>query len=208
MTIMSRNILLIILGAAIALLCLAVDLSAQEKKDDKRCEISVNLGIERHVYVPCVGLGLEYFLTPRISIEGEFNYIPQIAFALPPRDWHPWGEDVVRIIGEDAKYSLLWDVNFLFYFDLTKIKRPTMRWFLTVGTGFQYDRVEYNVVSLSTLEQDKYGYGEIHYQPINFGAGFKVNIKEDWALRILYKIHMMFLDVIATRLALGLSYRF
>ncbi|MDH5405896.1 MAG: porin family protein [Candidatus Aminicenantes bacterium] len=206
---MSYRILITIIAVSICLSSFAVDLSAQEKKDDKRCEISVNLGIERHVDVPCVGLGLEYFLTPRISLEGEFNYIPKKAYAFPPRDWwHPWGEFNFNFIGEEAKYLLLCDINFLFYFDLTKIKRPTMRWFLTVGTGFQYDRMEYNVVSLSTLELDKYGFGEMHYQPITFGAGFKVNIKEDWALRILYKIHMMALDVITTRLALGLSYRF
>ncbi|TKJ31087.1 hypothetical protein CEE39_07520 [bacterium (candidate division B38) B3_B38] len=204
---MSQRILSTIIAVSICLSSFAVDLSAQEKKDDKKWEISSNLGIEHRVDVPCVGLGLEYFLTPRISLEGEFNYIPKIAHALPPRDWYPRGEDVVRIIGEDAKYRLLWDVNFLFYFDLTKVKRPTMRWFLTVGTGFQYDRREYNVVSLSTLELDKYRYGEIYYQ-IGFGAGFEVNIKEDWALRILYKIHNPPDELMTRRLTLGLSYRF
>ena len=119
----------------------------------------------------------------------------------------PRGEDVLRIIGEDAKYRLLWDVNFMFYFDLTRIKRPTMRWFLTVGTGFQYDRREYIYASLITLEQYKYEYGQLHYQ-IGFGVGYKLYIKGDWALRVLYKIHNPPDELQTNRLTLGLSYRF
>ena len=111
-------------------------------------------------------------------------------------------------IMEGDKYRLLWDINFLFYFDLTRIKRPTMRWFLTIGTGFQYDQVEYIVVSHTALEQYKYTCGEFSFQKTNFGIGYKVNIKGDWALKLLFKIHMPYVDSITSRLVLGLSYRF
>ena len=209
---MYRKILITILATAIALLCCGVDLYAQEKKDNKRLEVSCYLGTgnKYKLYpfeVPSYGLGLEYLLTPRISIEGEFNYLPKIASVAGGA---PWGRSDVNIT-EDKKYRLLWDINLLFYFDITRIKKPAMRCFLTVGTGYQYDRVEFTVVSRTTLEQDKYGYGEFWFQWINFGAGFKLNIKEDWALRLLYRIHHFFYfgeEILTSRLALGLSYRF
>ena len=205
---MSYRILITIIAVSICLSSFAVDLSAQEKKDDKKWEISGNLGIEHHVYVPCVGLGLEYFLTPRISVEGEFNYLPNIAYALPsPGGKRPLGEADITYIRGDAKYRLLWDINFLFYFDITRIKRPTMRWFLTVGTGYQYDREESTYVSLTTQEQYEYGYGSFWFQ-INFGVGYKLYIKDDWALRTLFKIHNPPDDLQTSRLALGLSHQF
>ncbi|MDH5405893.1 MAG: porin family protein [Candidatus Aminicenantes bacterium] len=201
---MSHRILITIIAVSICLSSFAVDLSAQDKKDNKRLEITSYLGtLQPHFYAPCVGLGLEYFISPRVSVDVEINYLPNTAFVIGGA---PWGRYDMTIM-ESYKYRLLWDVNFMFYFDLTKVKRP-MRWFLTVGTGFQYDRVEYTVVSLSTLEQDKYGYGSFWFQNINFGIGYKINIKDDWALRILYKIHRPSDDSITSRLALGLSYRF
>jgi len=216
---MSRKILITIFVTAIALLCWGVDLSAQEKKDDKKLEITGYFGAGGRgteggygstFDVLNFGVGLEYFLSPRISIEGQINYLPNIAYALPPYGGlPPWGEAPIHIIGQEQKYRLLWDVNFLFYFDLTKFKKPAMRWFLTVGTGFQYDRVEDIVVSLKTLEQFKYGYGSFWFQMINFGAGFNVNITKDWALRLIYKIHAFAGEEAQTnRLVIGLSYRF
>ena len=212
--------LIAILSIAIVLLCYGVDLSAQEKKDDKKWEITGYLGTGERgsdnrygstfFDVLNFGVGLEYFITPRISIEGQINYLPNTAYALPPYGGlPPWWEAPIHIIGHEQKYRLLWDVNFLFYFDLTKFKKPAMRWFLTVGTGFQYDRVEDIIVSLKTLEQFKYGYGSFWFQMINFGAGFNVNITRDWALRLIYKIHTFAGEEAQTnRIALGLSYRF
>ncbi len=207
--------LIAILSVAIILFFCAADLFAQEKKDDKRWEISGYFGIggssslDRPFYfnTHCLGLGLEYFLTHRISVEGAINYLPNIAYASPPQDGRPWGESIVTYTGEDEKYRLLCDINFLFYFDITKIKKPNMRWFLTVGVGYQYDREESTYVSLTTQEQYKYEYGEFHSQ-LTFGVGYNINITGDWALKLLYKIHMPYADVITPRLALGLTYRF
>ena len=206
---MSQRILSTIIAVSICISCFAVDLSAQDKKDNKRLEITSYLGtLQPHFYAPCVGLGLEYLLTPRISIEGEFNYLPHIAFVnIATTQRLPWDLAEILFMTEE-KYRLLWDVNFLFYFDLTKIKRPTMRWFLTVGTGYQYDNEEHIVVHLKTLEQYKYGQRQLHFQNIAFGVGYKIYIKDDWALRVLYKIHRPSDDSITIRLTLGLSYRF
>jgi len=209
------KILIAILSVAIVLLCWGDDLSAQEKKDDKRLEISCYFGGGGQgsegeyglspFEVPSYGLGLEYYLTPRISLEGEINYLPNIASV----GIHLLGGNFEKLIKIDDMYRLMWDINLLFYFDLTRIKRPAMRWFLTVGTGYQYDREEYTFVSRTTLEQHKYGYGEFWVQLINFGAGFKVNITRNWALRLLYKINRFAGESLQTaRLALGLSYRF
>ena len=201
----SSKILIITISIAIALFCWGVDLSAQEKKDIKKWEITGYLGTAQLFYVPCVGLGLEYFIIPRISIESEINYIPHIAFVSGPAPIKWTSSDNIM---EDDRYRLLWDINLLFYFDITKVKRPAMRWFITVGTGYQYDRVEYTVISLVTLEQHNYGYGEFIFQRLNLGVGYRVNIKDDWSLKVLYKIHIPYNDLITGRLALGLSYRF
>ena len=222
MTIIYRKILITIFATAIALLCWAVDLSAQEEKDDKKLEITGYFGTGGQgseggtlfefagESVLSYGLGLEYLLTPRISIEGEFNYLPNIACAPPPHGWSPWGESLVTFIGEDEKYRFLCDINLLFYFDLSESQKPTfIRLFLTVGTGYQYDRMEYHVVSLKTLEQSKYGYGKWFFQLINFGAGFKVRIKGNWSLRLLARVHgFPGEDGRTDRLALGISYQF
>ena len=210
--------LIAILSVAICLFCWGVDLSAQEKKDDKKWEISgyfggggaaTEGGYGSTFAEPCFGLGLEYYLIPRISVEGQISYLPNIAHAVPSyQDW-PFDWSDVILISLNDKYRLLWDVNFLFYFDLTKIKRPSIRWFLTVGTGYQYDREERIYVSLTTLQHFKYGYGSFWFQWITLGGGLKVNIKDDWALRLLYKIHRLGGEGIETnRFALGLSYRF
>ena len=211
--------LIAILSVAIILLFYAADISAEENKDDKKLEITGYFGTGGRgteggygstFDVLNFGVGLEYFLSPRISIEGQINYLPNTAYALPPYGGlPPWGQVPIHIIRQEQKYRLLWDVNFMFYFDITKIKKPTMRWFLTVGTGYQYDRVEDIVVSLKTLEQFKYGYGSFWFQMINFGAGFNINITRDWALRLLYKIHTFAGEETQTNIiALGLSYRF
>ena len=213
---MSMKSLIAILSVAIVLLFCAAELFAQEKKDIKKWEISGYFGIGgkareaqlRAFYFNtyCVGLGLEYYLTPRISVESEINYLPKIASFY---GGSPWGRSDVNST-EEQKYRLLWDINLLFYFDLTRvIKKPAINLFLTVGTGFQYERVEFTVVSLTTQEQDKYGYGKFWGQILSFGGGLKVNIKGDWSLRFLYKIHRFAGEGLQTnRLALGLSYRF
>ena len=85
--IVSMKSLIAILSIAIVLLFCAVDLSAQEKKDDKRLEISGYFGaggngsdLSRLYYFNTysIGLGLEYYITPRISLEGEINYLPHL----------------------------------------------------------------------------------------------------------------------------------
>ena len=195
--------LIAILSVAIILLFCAVDLSAQEKEYDKRLEISGYLGTAQHFYMPCVGLGLEYFISPRVSVDVEINYLPNTAFVIGGA---PWGRDDITIT-EGDRYRLLWDINFLFYLNLSELKRAEGL-YLTVGTGYQYDHQEYTIVSLTNLKQYRYGYGELHYQPITFGVGYKLYIKGDWALRILYKIHNPPDDLITSRLTLGLSYRF
>ena len=67
-----------ILSAAIVFLCWGVNLSAQEKKDDKRLEITgyfgggsrgTEGGYGSTFDVPSFGLGLEYFLTSRMCIK-------------------------------------------------------------------------------------------------------------------------------------------
>ena len=204
---MSQRILSTIIAVSICLSCFAVDLSAQENKDDKKWEITAYLGTAQLFYVPCVGMGVEYFITPRISLEGEINYLSHYAFVSGSASG-PWTSSDKRIM-ENEIYRLLWDINLLFYFDITKVKRPAMRWFITVGTGYQYDRVEYIFISLVTLEQHKYGYGEFRYQGIPFGVGYKVNIKRDWELRVLFKIHRFPADETQTgRIVLGLGYKF
>ena len=211
--------LIAILSAAICLFYCEVDLSAQEKKNDKKWEISGYFGAGgngrdgpiRPFYFNtyCIGVGLEYYFTPRISVEGEINYLPHTAHALPSFKHFPWDWSDVTFIGEEQKYRLLWGINFLFYFDITRIKKLAMRWFLIVGTGYQYDRAEFTVVSLTTQEQDKYGYGELWFQFPTFGGGLKVNIKGDWSLRFLYKIHRFAVEGLQTnRFGLGLSCRF
>ncbi|MFB0519020.1 MAG: outer membrane beta-barrel protein [Acidobacteriota bacterium] len=211
--------LIAILSAALCLLCWGFDLSAQEKKDDKKWEISgyfggggaaTEGGYGSTFAVPCFGLGLEYYLISRISVEGQISYLPNIASARPSyQDW-PLDWSNVSLISLENKYRLLWDINLLFYFDIRESKKPPyIRLFLTVGTGYQYDREERIYVSLSTLQQFKYGYGSFWFQWISFGGGLKVNIKDDWALRLLYKIHRLGGESIETnRFALGLSYRF
>ena len=152
-------------------------------------------------------MGLEYFLNPRISIEGQINYLPNIAYALASGGSSP-GADLQYVVREDEKYRLLWDINLLFYTLPTESKRP-MRLFITVGIGYQYDRGEDTIVSLPTQEQFKYGYGSFWFQFLNLGAGLKIDIKENWSLRLLYKIHRFLAEETQTnRLALGLSYRF
>ena len=208
--IVSMKSLKTILSIAIVLICWGFDLSAQEKKDDKKWEISSYFGgggqgeesgMGNLFEVPCVGLGLEYFLTPRISLEGEINYLPNIAHVSVPLPG--------RRITEDDKYRLLWDINFLFYFGHTESKKSTyIKLFLTVGMGYQYDCEEYILVCLTTLEQYKYEYGQFWFQFPTFGAGLKMKIKGDWTLRLLYKIHRFAGEELQTnRLALGLSYR-
>ena len=215
---MSHRILITVIAVSICLSCFAVYLSAQDKKDDKMLEISVYLGAGGHgtesgygstFDVLGFGGGLEYFLTTRISIEGQINYLPNIAYALgSPGGRRPWGEADVNCIGQDEKYRLLWDINLLFYTLPTVGKRP-MRLFITVGIGYHYDRGEGTYISIETQEQFKDGYGSFWFQGINFGGGFKVNIKDNWALRLLYKIHRLGGEEGQTnRLALGLSYRF
>ena len=215
---MSSKILIITISIAIALFCWGIDLSAQEREDDKRWEITGYFGAAGRgteggygstFDVPSYGLGVELYLTPHISLEGEINYLPNIAYADPPyQDWPLDWLDVTRISLED-KYRLLWDINFLFYFDISRIKRPKMRLFLTVGTGYQYDREEIIFVSITTLEQYKYEYGSFWFQWLSFGGGLKVNIKDNWALRLLYKIHRLGGEEMETnRFAVGLSYRF
>lgn len=120
----------------------------------------------------------------------------------------PLGEPEIPI-KKDDKYRILWNINFLFYFPISEIKKLAIRLFLTAGIGYQYDRVELTVVSLPTMEQNKYGYGEFNFQLINFGAGLKVNIKDDCTLRLLYKVNNFWgEELLTSRLALGLSYRF
>ncbi|MDH5404940.1 MAG: hypothetical protein OEZ30_01285 [Candidatus Aminicenantes bacterium] len=105
-------------------------------------------------------------------------------------------------------YRILGDINLLFYFDLTRIKRPT-KLFLTVGMGYQYDREEITRFYNTTMEKKKYVYESFWFQFINFGAGLKINISDEWALRLLYKIHRFpAVYTVTKRLALGLSYRF
>ena len=213
---MSSKILIITIGIAIALLCWGVDLSAQEKKDDKRLEITCYLGAggrgSENRYgstfdVLGFGVGLEYFLTPRISIEGQINYLPNISYVLGSGGSGP-EVDLQYVIKQAEKYRLLWDINLLLYTLPTVSKRP-MRAFITVGIGYQYDREESTYISIETQEQFKYGYGSFWFQRITFGAGLKVNIKTDWSLKLLYKIHNFMCDEIHTsRLTLGLSYRF
>ena len=205
---MSSNILITTISIAIALLCWGVELSAQEKKDDKKLEITGYFGEGQCFTVPYFGLGLEYFIIPGISIEGQINYLPNIAYALDTSgDW-PWAPSEARIISDDQKYRLLWDINLLFYTRPTKSKRPA-RLFLTLGMGYQYDRAEYTVVFLKTMEQYKYGYGSVWFQRLIFGAGLKVNIKEHWALRLLYKVHgFPSDDTLTSSFTLGLSYIF
>ena len=204
-----------ILSVAIILLFCAADLSAQEKEDDKRLEITGYFGaggraregqFRSYSTTHFVGLGLEYYLSPRIALEGEINYLPNIASV---SGGAPWGRSDL-IITKDEKYRLLWGINLLFYFDRPKIiKRPAIRLYLSAGTGYQYDRVEFNVVSLTTLEQYKYGYAEFAFQWISIGAGLKVNIIDGLAVRLLYKINRFGGEGLQTnRLALGLSYRF
>lgn len=196
MTIMYRKILLIILGAAIALLCCGVDLSAQEK-EDKPWEISgyfglgsTSTGSPLFIIFPFLladkmpvfsyGMGVEYYITHRISLEGEINYLPNLGEA----------EDDL-----DEKYRLLGDINFLFYFDLTMIKRPAIRLFLTVGTGYMIDY--------------EYKHRNILFQGPCFGAGLKVKIKDRFSFRILTKIHRPAGEETQTdRFAVGISYRF
>ncbi len=187
--------LIAILGVAIILPFCAVELSAQENKDNKKGEISGYFGAVPNFYASGFGLGLEYFLTHCISLDGEINYL-----------LHRGEGDGM----DEQKYRLLWDINLLFYFDLTKvIKKPAINLFLTMGTGYQYDSEEYPLVSITTQEQNKYEYEQFSFQWISFGGGLKVNIKEDWALRLLYKIHRLGGEELQTdRLALGLSYRF
>jgi len=69
----SMKTLIAILNIAIGFLFFTVELYAQEKKDDKRLDISYYLGTggrgSENRYgstfeVPSVGMGLEYFLTP------------------------------------------------------------------------------------------------------------------------------------------------
>ncbi|MDH5406844.1 MAG: porin family protein [Candidatus Aminicenantes bacterium] len=208
----SMKIIIAILCLAICLLCWETDLSAQEK-DNKRWEVSCYFGRGGHgtegapiIYAaPSYGLGVEYFLTPRISLEGEINYLSGIAYV----SGGPSISRYERTVKIDDLYRLIWDINLLFHFDLTKIKRPKIRLFLTVGTGYQYDWMESIVVSLQTLEFSKCGYGEFRFIYINYGAGLKVNILDDWALKFLYKIHCAGCEEIQTsRFAFGLSYRF
>jgi len=133
--------LIAILILAIGLLSFGVSIFAQEKEDDKRLEITGYLGLGStstwsllFIIFPFLladkmpvfsyGMGVEYYITPRISLEGEINYLPNL------------GEAEGRL---DEKYRILGDINFLFYFDLTKIKRPAIRLFLTVGTGYMID---------------------------------------------------------------------
>ena len=204
MTIMYRKILITILATAIALLCCGVDLSAQERKEIKKWEISGYFGAGgngrdgpiRPFYFNtyCIGVGLEYYFTPRISLEGEINYLPHLL-----EEDNSIELDMYRILG---------DINLLFYFDLTKIKRPT-KLFLTLGMGYQYDREEITRFYHTTMEKKKYVYESFWFQFINFGAGLKMNISDEWALRLLYKIHRFPAEyTITKRLAFGLSYRF
>ncbi|TKJ35556.1 hypothetical protein CEE39_00750 [bacterium (candidate division B38) B3_B38] len=205
---MFYRILITIIAVSICLSSFAVDLSAQEKEDDKRLEITGYLGTVQHFYMLFVGLGLEYFLSPRVSVDVEINYLPHIAFVNIPRNkikQAPWDWTEIFSMAQD-KYRLLWDINFLFYLKLSELKRAEGLYF-TIGTGYMYDRMQATDIHLKTLEQYKYGYGQLHYQ-IGFGVGYKLYIKEDWALRILYKIHNPPDELMTRRLTLGLSYRF
>ncbi len=204
---MFHRILTTIITVSICLSSFAFDLSAQAKKDDKRLEITSYLGTAQLFNVPCVGIGVEYFIAPRISLEGEINYLPHIAFVnIPTTQRLPW--DLAEIFFMTAEnYRLLGDINLLIYLNLSEMKRGEGLYF-TVGTGFQYDSEEHIVVHLKTLEQYKYVHRQLHFQNLTFGVGYKLYIKDDWALRILYKIHMPYIDLITGRLALGLSYRF
>ncbi|TKJ35561.1 hypothetical protein CEE39_00775 [bacterium (candidate division B38) B3_B38] len=74
----SMKSLIAILSISIVLLCYGDDLSPQEKKDDKRLEISGYFGTGGQATeggqgsafdVLGFGVGLEYFLTSRMSIE-------------------------------------------------------------------------------------------------------------------------------------------
>ncbi|MFB0519496.1 MAG: outer membrane beta-barrel protein [Acidobacteriota bacterium] len=201
---------------SIVLLCWGVDLSAQEKKDDKKLEITGYFGAGGRgtegrygstFDVPSCGLGVELYLTPHISLEGEINYLPNTAYVHGPAPGGmPGWSDEYRI--KDEKYRLLWNINALFYFDIPNIKR-NVSIFITAGIGFQYDRVEYTVGSFTTLEQVKYGRGQSWFQFPTFGGGLKLNIKGDWSLRFLYKIHRFAGEGLQTnRFALGLSCRF
>ncbi len=205
---MSHRILITIIAVFICLSSFAVDLSAQEEKDYKKWEITAYLGTTQLFYVPCVGLGLEYFTSPRISVDVEINYLPHIAFVnIPTTQRLPWDLAEIFFMTEE-KYRLMGDINLLIYLYLSEMKRGVGLYF-TVGTGFQYDSEEHIVVHLKTLEQYKYGHRQLRFQHLTFGVGYKLYIKDDWALRVLYKIHNMpYIDLITTRLALGLSYRF
>ena len=186
----SMKSLIAILSISIVLLCYGVDLSAQEKKDDKRLEITGYFGtggkardgqlIPFYFTSHCIALGLEYYLNPRISVEGQITYLPNIAYTNFPPKWRPGGEHAITsvIVREDEKYRLLLNINLLFYFDFIKIKIPAISLYLSAGTGYQYDRVEFNVVTRPTLGQYKFEYGEFCFQWISIGAGFKVNITD------------------------------
>ncbi len=189
------------------LLFCAVDLYAQEKNDDKKLEITGYFGAGgngrdgpiRPFYFNtyCIGVGLEYYFTPRISLEGEINYLPHLGL----REEYGVKSDLHR---------LLWDINLLFYFNLIKvIKKPVLRLFITAGTGYQYDRGEITRFYHTTMEQHKDVFENFWPQGLIIGAGLKVNIKDEWALRLLYKIHRFPAEyTITKRLAFGLSYRF
>ena len=208
--IVSMKSLIAILSISIVLLFWGVDLSAQEKKEIKKWEITVYFG-KGNTYelspfkVPSYGLGVEYSLTPFIGVEGEINYLPGIAHV----SYLPFSRSEIPI-KRDEKYRLLWNINFLFHFNLTKIiKKPTIRLFLTGGIGYQYDLVEFIIVSFPTLEEYKRAYSQLFLQFPTLGGGIKVNVIGHLAVRLLYKIHRFWGEELQTsRLSLGLSYRF
>lgn len=210
---MFPKIFLTIILVTLILLSLGVVLSAQEE-DNKKVEITCYLGKggQGTEGAPIIyeagsyGLGIEYYFTHHISVEGEINYLPDISCI----GHHPFSRSEIPI-KRDEKYRLLWNLNFLFYFfDLTKIiKKPTVRFFLTGGIGYQYDREEYIIVSIPTLRHYKCECGEFFFQFPTLGAGIKVNIIDSLAVKFLYKIHLFGGEERQTnRYAIGLSYRF
>lgn len=227
------KILIAILSVVICLFSFGTDLSAQEK-DNKMLEVSCYYGTGRaspsggngsysEFDVPCFGLGMEYFITPRISFEYEVHYLPNssrmvVYLPEPLTITYVNGEWLSYIAVEGANYRLLGGINFLFYFDIPKSKK-TAQIFLTIGAlSIYYDHAEYTIIIPSISEQYEYREGKSGIpRPIlpvppfvsNFGVGVKVKIKGDWSLRLLYKIHGLGGEELQTnRLAFGLSYRF
>ncbi|MDH5715376.1 MAG: outer membrane beta-barrel protein [Candidatus Aminicenantes bacterium] len=220
--------ILIIIGVTIGLLCCGINLYAQ-KKDEKRMEASCYLGIGRAFYtadkltlsefdVPCFSLGLEYFITPRISLQGEVHYLPNssraVVYSTDSLNYvnGEWITEYLTI--EGANYRLFGDISFLFYFNIPKTKKA-VKIFLTGGlSAFFYDHAAYTIIIPSISKRYEIKRGELClavFYPIidTFGAGLKVKIKEDWSLRLLYKIHGFGREELRNvRLALGLSYRF